>query len=364
MHIEIAYEDLAKTNHCFREDFQSIFSQTLIQGQFVLGQHVADFEKSWADYCQTRFAVGVNSGLDALTLAILALELPPKSEIIVPAHTFIATVLSVLQAGHIPVLVEPEEHTYNIDHHRIEEKITPQTKALIAVHLYGSPCKMDALKRICGQHHLYLLEDAAQAHGARFQGQKVGSWGDLASFSFYPAKNLGALGDAGAVVCHSEKYFQKINLLRNYGSTQKYIHSEQGYNTRLDELQAAFLHIKLKALDRINAHKNDLATLYHAHLKEDFVKPHILPEAESVYHIFAIRHPQRDKLREYLLQKGIQTGLHYPIALPAQEAFLGKWNINDYPISKKIAETQLSLPIAFFHQKNEIAYVIEIMNQF
>lgn len=364
MSISIAYEDLAKTNQVFEKDFQVAFSKILHKGQFILGEQVADFEKSWAAYCQTRFAVGLNSGLDALTLALMALELPPKSDVIVPAHTFIATILSVIQAGHIPILVEPDEKTYNIDPKRIQEKITSNTKAIIAVHLYGSPCAMSDLQHLCKKHNLYLLEDAAQAHGAIYQGQKVGSLGDLASFSFYPAKNLGALGDAGAVVGNAEKYFQKINLLRNYGSEEKYKHTEQGYNTRLDEIQAAFLSIKLKALDKINAHKRRLAKLYHTQLKEDFIKPHILSEAQSVYHIFTIRHPQRDKLRAYLLKKGIQTGLHYPIAIPAQEAFGERWNINDYPISQEIAKTQLSLPIAFFHQKSDIEQVIAIMNQF
>jgi dTDP-4-amino-4,6-dideoxygalactose transaminase len=360
----IEYENLAKTNQSFHQDFKAMFEETLYKGQFILGNQVRNFEESWANYCNTNFAIGVNSGLDALTLALIALDLPPQSEIIVPSHTFIATILSVLQAGHQPVLVEPHYETYNIDESKIEEQITSKTKAIVVVHLYGTPCEMKPIQDICHTRSLYLLEDAAQAHGATYQNQKTGSLGDLASFSFYPAKNLGALGDAGAVVGNDDKFAQKISLLRNYGSKEKYNHIKQGFNSRLDELQASFLNIKLKALDAINAHKRHLASLYQAGLKEDFMQPKILPQAESVYHIFAIMHPERDRLREYLLKNGIQTGLHYPIAIPEQKAFEGKWNINDYPISAEIAKTQLSLPIAYFHQKSDVEHVIEVMNTF
>ncbi len=360
----IEYENLARSNAAMLPEFQEALQGVLARGQFILGAQMKIFEQAWAKECQCWGAVGVNSGLDALTLALLALELPPKSEVIVPAHTFIATVLSVLHAGLVPVLVEPDLLTYHLDTEKIEEKITPRTRALVAVHLYGLPCDMDRLQQIANAHNLYLLEDAAQAHGATYKNQKVGSFGAAAAFSFYPAKNLGALGDGGAVTSNDTKLIEKISLLANYGANEKYVHQKIGFNTRLDEVQATFLNVKLKYLDRINQHKRQLAQLYLSHLKDDFIKPFVPADAQSVYHIFAIRHPKRDALRAYLLKKGIQTGLHYPIPIPAQKAFEGRWKIADFPVSQEIAQTQLSLPIAYCHSQEDILRVIEVMNQF
>ncbi len=360
----IEYENLARSNAALLPEFEEALKVVLARGQFISGVQVRTFEQAWAVYCECQEAVGVNSGLDALTLALLALELPPQSEVIVPAHTFIATVLSVLHAGLVPVLVEPNLHTYNLDTEKIEEKITPHTRAIIAVHLYGLPCEMDRLQQIAATHHLYLLEDAAQAHGATYKNQKVGSFGKAASFSFYPAKNLGALGDGGAVTSQDAQLIEKVRLLSNYGANEKYFHEKIGFNTRLDELQATFLNIKLHYLDRINQHKHQLAQLYLSYLKDDFIKPFAPTEAQSVYHIFAIRHPKRDALRAYLLKNDIQTGLHYPIPIPAQKAFEGRWNIADFPISQTIAKTQLSLPIAFCHSQEDILRVVEVMNKF
>jgi dTDP-4-amino-4,6-dideoxygalactose transaminase len=359
----IEYENLNKSNHIFFKEYLAAFQKTLAGGRFILGENVEDFEKSFAAYCGVRYCSGVANGLDALTLSLISLGFEKGSEIIVPANTYIATILAVFHAGYKPVLVEPDIKTYNIDPFRVEENVTSKTKAVLAVHLYGKICRMNMLNEIAGKNNLAVIEDCAQSHGAKFKGTKAGSLGDLAAFSFYPTKNLGALGDAGAIVTNDKALNKKHASYRNYGSLVKYYNEHIGYNSRLDEIQAAFLIIKLKHLDRINLHKRRLASLYLQYLKDDFIKPDVHPDYFDVYHIFAIRHPRRDDLREYLRRKNIMTEIHYPVPPHKQKALKGICK-GRFPDTERIHETILSLPLAFFHTEEEILKVIETMNRF
>jgi len=360
----IEYENLGKLNQPFFEAYQQAFENTLHSGWYILGNAVKHFEKEYAAYCQSAHCTGVANGLDALTLSLRAFDFEPGAEIIVPSNTYIATILAIVHNQLKPVLVEPDIQTYNIDPLKIEEKITPRTKAIMVVHLYGKVCQMDAISAIAQKYQLRVIEDCAQAHGASFKNRKAGNWGDLGAHSFYPTKNLGALGDAGAVTCNNEALRDTIATLRNYGSSKKYHNQLTGFNSRLDELQAAFLSVKLKKLDAINDHKRKLAGLYLAALKEDFIKPLQHPDYIDVYHIFNIRHPKRNELREYLLRHDIQTEIHYPVAPNKQKAMAGILDNQPTPVAETIHQTTLSLPVSYFHTHEDIYRVIEVMNQF
>jgi dTDP-4-amino-4,6-dideoxygalactose transaminase len=268
-----------------------------------------------------------------------------------------------VQNGFKPILVEPDIGTYNIDPGKIEEKITNKTRAIMVVHLYGKCCQMDRILTIAQEYDLRVIEDCAQSHGAKYKNQTSGTFGDLGAHSFYPTKNLGALGDAGAVTTDNDFFTEKLKALRNYGSKVKYVNDYIGYNSRLDEIQAGFLSIKLEALNKINQHKRDLAKLYLTHLKDSFIKPKVDNDYYDVYHIFNIRHPQRDKLREFLLNNGIKTEIHYPIPPHRQKAMRGIIE-GDYPISEEIHATTLSLPISYFHTSDDVLKVIEALNSF
>ncbi len=359
----IEYENLSKVNKPYAEQLRKAFGDVLDSGWFILGEKVEKFEKEFADYLSVEYCDGVASGLDALILSIKVLDLPEGSEIIVPSNTYIATILSIMQNGYNPVLVEPDLSTYNIDPSLIEASITKKTRAVIVVHLYGKPCDMDPIMSICKKNNLYLIEDCAQAHGATYKGKKTGTFGDLAAFSFYPTKNLGCLGDGGAVTTNVPEYHKKVRMLRNYGSDKKYHNIYVGINSRLDEIQAAFLSIKLNALDDIIKHKRKLALLYLNNLKSDFILPAQNEDFFDVYHIFNIRHKRRDELKEYLLKNEIKTDIHYPIPPHKQKAlsFLADM---DFPISEEIHNTTLSLPISTGHSINEITRVIEVLNSF
>ncbi|HVY75127.1 MAG TPA: DegT/DnrJ/EryC1/StrS family aminotransferase [Puia sp.] len=360
----IEYEDLRKVNEPFFADLNKAFGQTLHSGWYILGNAVKQFEQEFSEYCGVPHACGVANGLDALVLALKALDLAPQDEILVPSNTYIATILAILQAGLKPVLVEPDIRTYNIDPKKIEEQITSRTRAILVVHLYGKLCAMDQILPIARQHHLRVIEDCAQAHGASLHDQKAGSFGDFGAFSFYPTKNLGALGDAGAITSSDKELHQAVSILRNYGSRIKYHNEKIGYNSRLDELQAAFLSVKLERLDRINEHKRSLSALYFEGLKADFIKPVVEPGYTDVYHIFNIRHEKRDQLRDFLLKKGIKTEIHYPVAPNQQPAMKGILDKISTPIAEEIHRTTLSLPISFAHTATDIEQVIETMNQF
>jgi len=360
----IEFENLGKLNEPFFEDYKSAFAQTLKSGWYILGDNVKAFEAAYALYCKSTYAIGVASGLDALTLSLKALDLEKNSEVIVPSNTYIATILSVLHNNLVPVVVEPDIETYNIDPTLVEAKITPNTKAIIVVHLYGKVCQMDKIIEIASKYNLNIIEDCSQAHGAKFKDTIAGNFGDFGAHSFYPTKNLGALADAGMVTCNEELLREKIFSLRNYGSKIKYQNEYIGYNSRLDEIQAAFLSIKLKKLDEINSHKRKLATLYHEGLKEDFIKPQIHPDFFDVYHIYNIRHTKRDLIKQFLLQKGILTEIHYPIPPNKQKAMKGILDKEATPISEKIHNTTLSLPISYYHTEEDVFKVIETINQF
>lgn len=359
----IEFENLAKLNQSFVDDYKKSFAKTLDSGWFILGENVKKFEEEFANYCNSKHCAGVASGLDALILSLRAFEFEKDDEVIVPSNTYIATILAILQNNLKPVLVEPNIQTYNIDPTKIEEKITPRTRAIMVVHLYGQVCEMDPILKICKKYNLKLIEDCAQAHGATYKGKKAGGFGDFGAFSFYPTKNLGCLGDGGAINSNSAELMAKIKCLRNYGSNTKYYNEIIGFNSRLDEVQAGFLAIKLAKLDEINQHKNKLATIYHQNLKSDFIRPIIDPSYYHIYHIFNIRHEKRDKLKEFLLKNEIKTEIHYPVAPHKQKALQGIIN-GDYKISQEIHNTTLSLPISYSHNEKDIEKVVEVLNKF
>ncbi|MDQ2862794.1 MAG: DegT/DnrJ/EryC1/StrS family aminotransferase [Bacteroidota bacterium] len=359
----IEYENLGKLNQPFFEEYKKIFDKTLASGWYILGNNVETFEQEFANYTGSKHCIGLASGLDALSLALRCFELPPDSEVIVPSNTYIATILSIVQNGLKPVMVEPDINTYNIDPAKIEEKITSKTCAIMVVHLYGKCCDMDAIIKIAQKYDLKIIEDCAQAHGAKYKNQIAGSFGDIGAHSFYPTKNLGALGDAGAATTDDPLIAKKLKALRNYGSAIKYVNDYVGYNSRLDEMQAGFLSIKLAALNKINDHKRKLANLYLENLKSEFIKPVVNEDYYDVYHIFNIRHYKRDQLKEYLLKHDIKTEIHYPVAPHKQKAMQGIIE-GKYPISEEIHATTLSLPISYFHSEEDIFLVIEILNTF
>jgi dTDP-4-amino-4,6-dideoxygalactose transaminase len=359
----IEYENLGKLNAPFFEEYKESFSNTLKSGWYILGNNVSNFEKEFADYCGSKYCVGLASGLDALILALRSFNFPEGSEVIVPSNTYIATILSIIHNNLKPVLVEPDIETYNIDPGKIEAKISSKTKAILVVHLYGKCCEMDSILSTARKYELKVIEDCAQSHGAKYKGQKSGTFGDVGAFSFYPTKNLGALGDAGAIVTNDPEIAESIKTLRNYGSKTKYINEVVGFNSRLDEIQAGFLSVKLRSLDKINEHKRKLAKLYLEELKNDFIMPIVDTDYFDVYHVFNIRHKNRDKLREYLLKKEIKTEIHYPVSPNKQGALLNLLP-NDCPLSEEIHETTLSLPMSYFHTEKDVFNVIKVLNEF
>lgn len=345
-----------------REAFERVYSGSW----YVLGKEDEEFEKAFARYCDTKYCVGCGNGLDALMLSLKALGIGNGDEVIVPSNTYIATVLAVTYVGAKPVFAEPDIRTYNIDVNKIEEAITKATKAIMPVHLYGQPCDMDSIMKIADEYKLYVIEDCAQAHGARYKGRKVGSFGDVAGFSFYPGKNLGALGDAGATITNDENIMKKIRALGNYGSDYKYHHIYKGNNSRMDELQAAFLNAKLLHLDRMNKDRCRIASLYLNGIKNpNIVLPYIPGEMDPVWHIFAIRCEKRDELASYLKELGIATNKHYPIPIHLQECYrdLG-FKEGDYPIAEEISATELSIPMYYGMTDEEVQYVIDMINDF
>jgi dTDP-4-amino-4,6-dideoxygalactose transaminase len=367
----IDYENLYQLNKPFREAYLERFAKVLDSGWFILGKEVEQFEQHYAAFNNMPFCIGVASGLDALELPLLAWDFPEGSEVIVPSNTYIATINAVINTGLKPVYVEADERSYNIDPAKIEAKITSKTKAIIVVHLYGRCCEMDPILALCEKYNLKLLEDCAQAHGATYKGRMAGTFGDASAFSFYPTKNLGALGDAGAICVKEESLVTTLKALRNYGSHIKYKNEFIGYNSRLDEVQAAFLDVKLKALNDINAHKNKLAKIYLEGLSDQFILPPQHEDYYHVYHIFPIRHPRRDALKAYLLEHGIKTEIHYPIVPCDQKSIRDHyakagWNLdlNDFVLARQIHESILSLPISTVHSEEDVRYVVEVMNGF
>jgi dTDP-4-amino-4,6-dideoxygalactose transaminase len=359
----IEYENLNKVNRPYIEEYKKAFSNVLESGWFILGKNVDEFEKEFALYNGVKYCVGMASGLDALIIALMALDLNENDEVIVPSNTYIATILAIIRNRNKPVFVEPDIESYNINPESIEKAITPKTRAIMVVHLYGKSCDMDSILEICKRRNLYLIEDCAQAHGAKYKGKIVGSFGDISAFSFYPTKNLGGLGDCGALLTNNEEIYNKAKMLRNYGSSKKYYNQYLGLNSRLDEIQAAFLRVKLKHLNEINSHKRELAEIYLNYVSDNFIKPVVNYNFYDVYHIFNLRFRYRDKLKEYLIENGVQTEIHYPVP-PHKQKALSYMNHLDFPISEEIHSTTLSLPISSFHCKEDIYQVVDLINKF
>ena len=349
-----------------KEELESAFQRVLQHSWYIEGEEDARFEQAFASYLGVKHCVGTGNGLDALMLALRAIGIGPGDEVIVPSNTYIATALAVTYVGATPVLVEPDIRYYNIDPKRIEEKINEHTKAIMPVHLYGQACDMDPIMAIAKEHHLYVVEDCAQAHGAMYKGRKVGTFGDAAGFSFYPGKNLGALGDAGCVVTNDEALAAKVRSLGNYGSDYKYHHIYQGVNSRLDELQAAFLSAKLTILDKMNENRNAIAQRYLSEVKNpEIVLPEVMQDNYPVWHIFAVRCERRAELEEYLHQAGIGTNKHYPIPMHQQVCYQdAPFASESYPIAEEISATELSIPMYYGMTDEEISAVIAALNSF
>ena len=348
------------------QDLRSAFERVLARSWYIRGAEDEAFEKAFAQYCGARYCVGVGNGLDALMLALKALDVGAGDEVIVPSNTYIATVLAVMYVGAKPIFVEPDIRTFNIDSARIEEVITPKTRVIMPVHLYGQACDMEPIMEIACKHGLKVVEDCAQAHGATYKGRKIGTFGDAAGFSFYPGKNLGALGDGGAVVTDNEELAERIRALGNYGSDYKYHHIYKGNNSRLDEMQAAFLAAKLPHLDRMNEARRRIAELYTKGIQNPkVVKPYVAPECVPVWHIYAIRCAERNELERYLSKKGIGTNKHYPIPIHLQECCRDlQIPEGSLPVAEEISRTELSLPMYYGMIDEEVQYVIDAVNAF
>lgn len=365
--MRVPFADFTVMHGELREELNKTFNRVIDKNVYIQGEECAAFEKEFAEYCGTEYCVGVATGLDAIYLILKAMGIGNGDEVIVPSNTFIATALAVSYTGAKPVFVEPDISTYNIDTKLIEEKITKNTKAIIAVHLQGRAADMDRVNAIARKHGLKVIEDAAQAHGAKYKGQTVGKLSDAAAFSFYPGKNLGALGDGGAVVTDNAEIAKKVRTLGNYGSDYKYHHIYKGTNSRLDEMQAAFLRVKLKKLDIWNSARREIAEKYFNGIKNPLI---VLPpknekDFEHIYHVFVIRCEKRDELEKHLAEKGIGTVKHYPIPMHLQGAYsdLGLKE-GDLPIAEKISKTVLSLPMFYGMTEEQINYVIDAVNSF
>ena len=367
--MNVPFLHLKKHNLLFEKRFQEALSKFLHSGQFILGESVSSFEKEFSQYIGTRYSIGVSNCLDGLELLLRAVEIKEGDEVIVPSNTYIATWLAILNTGAKPVTVEPDIDTYNIDPDNLEKHITKKTKAIIVVHLYGLICDMQKINQIASKYSLYVFEDSAQSHGSKYFNSLSGNLSHGASFSFFPSKNLGALGDAGIVTTNSKDLSQKLKSLRNYGSSKKYHNELLGKNSRLDELQAAFLKIKLKYIDEENSKRRLLAKRYISNLKSlsAFIKLPTIPNLnyEHSWHLFVIMTDNRDSLQNYLRGKNIETLIHYPIPPHKQEA-LKNTNLGNLslPISEEIHNKCLSLPISSQHTTKEIDYVSEIIKTY
>ena len=361
----VPFLDLGAAYRELQADLESAILASLRTGWYIGGQDVEAFESEFATFTETKHCVGVANGLDALHLALLALGVGAGDEVIVPSNTYSATWLSVSQSGAIPVPVEPTESTYNIDPSRIEGAITPRTKAILPVHLYGQPADLDPILILAHKHGLYVLEDAAQAHGARYKGRRIGGHGDVVAWSFYPGKNLGALGDAGAVTTNDEKIADRIRVLRNYGSRLKYVNEVKGFNSRLDPVQASALRVKLKHLDEWNARRVAVAKRYAEGLAgAGLVLPYVPECAEPVWHLFVVQHSKRDAIQRMLQDSGIGTLIHYPIPPHLQDAYIDLgFTKSQFPIAENMANRVLSLPIGPQLNDANVESVIRVLKQ-
>jgi dTDP-3-amino-3,4,6-trideoxy-alpha-D-glucose transaminase len=365
--MNIPFLDLRSAYRELKIELDAAGQRVMESGQYILGAEVEAFEREFASYCGVKHCIGVGSGLDALILALRAYEIGPESEVIVPANTYIATWLAVSYVGATPVPVEPDLGTYNLDPGRIEDAITSRTRAIIPVHLYGQPAEMEAIREIALRHGLKIIEDAAQAHGGAYGGKRAGNLGDAAAFSFYPTKNLGAFGDAGAVATNDDDIADRVRVLRNYGSRMKDYNEVKGINSRLDPLQAGFLRVKLKHLEEWNARRRTVAQHYleALHGCPDVILPRVARDAEPAWHLFVLRHFRRDELRKRLNEAGIGTLVHYPVPPHLSGAYAsGGWKRGDFPLTEELANTVLSIPIGPHLRDDAIAYVIQALQAF
>ena len=360
----IKFLDLKMINERFRGEMDAAVKRVLDNGWYLLGQEIEQFEKDFAAYCGVKHCVGCANGLDALKLIIRAYGFGPGDEIIVPANTYIASILAISDNGCTPVLVEPKWETRLIDEDLIEQAVTPRTKAIMVVHLYGRAMEMTKVWAIAQRHGLKVIEDSAQAHGAMFNGRRTGNLGDASGFSFYPGKNLGCLGDGGAVTTNDAEIAAKVRALRNYGSDVKYHFPYRGTNSRLDEIQAAWLGVKLPHLDADNARRREIAARYCAEISNPLVEMPVNPNDESmVWHVFAVTCSKRDELQKCLAENGIQTVIHYPIP-PHKQPCYAEWNGRSYPVTERIHREILSLPISPVLTDGEVGEVIRVVNEF
>ncbi len=360
----IKFLDLEKVNNRFRDEIDSRISRILDKGWYLQGEENETFSDNFAKYCGTKYCIGVANGLDALNLIIKSFDFGLGDEIIVPANTYIATILAISQNGCTPVLVEPDINTYNINPDLIEEKITDKTKAIIIVHLYGQVVQMEKIWDLAKKYNLKVIEDSAQAHGAFYKSKRVGNLSDASAFSFYPGKNLGCMGDGGCVTTNNEELAAKIKAIANYGSDRKYHHIYKGINSRLDEIQAAVLDVKLKYLDKDNEKRREVSKYYRDNIQNPkIILPKVYNENSHVWHIFAVRTQERDKFQKYLQDNDIQTIIHYPTP-PHKQGAYKEWNNLSFPISEEIHKTIISLPISPVMTIEEIKKVVEVINEY
>lgn len=362
---EIPFLDLKQVNHKYLPAFNQALAGVLNTGTYILGDYVSRFEEGFAQYCGVQYCVGTGNGYDALVLALKAFDFKPGAEVIVPANTYIATVLAINACGLKPVLVEPDEETYNISTGIIDRHITGNTCAILVVHLYGRMVAMQQVMELATAYNLKVIEDCAQAHGAVYYGKKAGSFGHAAAFSFYPTKNLGALGDGGAVVTNDAAVAEKIKALRNYGAVKKYTNLYKGCNSRLDEIQAAFLLAKLTCLDDENTKRRSIAAQYHSAIRNRHI---LLPAVaaqpeEQVWHLFVVRAQSRNRLQQYMANSGVQTQIHYPIPVHRQQAYCELSNLH-LPVTDALSNSVLSLPLYPGMPQAHIDYVTDIINQY
>lgn len=363
----IPFLDLKAINAQYRDELVQAATQVIDSGWYIQGEQVNAFENEFAEYCGTKHCVGVANGLDALILILRAYKelgkLKAGDEVIVPANTYIASILSITENNLNPVLVEPDEGTYNLSPNEVEKSITPNTKAIMAVHLYGQMADMLTINAIAEKHNLLVIEDSAQAHGASINGCRAGNWGDASGFSFYPGKNLGALGDGGAITTNDEELANTIRVLGNYGSQKKYENLSKGLNSRLDEIQAAMLRVKLRYLENEIINRREIANYYLENIKnKNIVLPTVRKGNNHVWHVFVIRTTERKSLQKYLADNNVQTLIHYPIAPHKQEAYK-EWSNENYPISEKIHFQVLSLPISGIQSLEDTKVAVSIINQ-
>ncbi|MBU0721463.1 DegT/DnrJ/EryC1/StrS family aminotransferase [bacterium] len=364
----ISFLDLKGINAQYREELIQACTKVIDSGWYIQGSEYKEFEKEFAGYCGTKYAIGVANGLDALILILRAYKelgvMKEGDEIIVPSNTYIASILAISENNLVPVLVEPDINTYLLDPAKIEEKITSKTKAILPVHLYGQTCQMDKINKIAEKYNLKVIEDSAQSHGAYFGDKRSGNLGDASGFSFYPGKNLGALGDGGAVTTNDEELANSIRALANYGSHKKYENLYKGVNSRLDEIQAAILRVKLRYLDEETSRRRAIAGYYLQNIKnENIILPNLADEESHVWHLFVIRTKNRDGLQKYLLENDIQTLIHYPLA-PHRQVAYKEWNHKEYPLSEQIHNEVLSLPISGIQSIQDTKTIVDVINDF